>query len=191
MKKYSKLKVLNETVEVTPEIETDPEVAAPIIGENIGGYVREATILTIFEKYGIFLIKDKEKAVADALTDIEKIISVVYERGDITVGGIKHVRKYLDEYRVDTDLRLREYMKSKFFDHVLVTEMGELLEGVPSGEGRHCAEFHNLHKLEKAYNNAKQVVVAKYKKYVEKVRSEFLTSYGQLFDSEFTECFND
>lgn len=186
MKSFVKIRAnLNEPV-VTPDPIENPETQLTAITEGVNTCIKEATIIALFEEYGVFLIKEKNLAVSEALSDIEKIISVVYERGDISISALKHVKEYLNNYRVDTDLRLKERDKAKFFEHVFVEEISELL-ATSSTEVSGCEEFTELVTLQKKLNIVKTKIVSKYKQYAIKHCNDFMTSYGKLFDQTFVE----
>lgn len=193
MIKANKLRYLNEIIEQEAQAQATPEpsedVQDPIpaaISEGIGSCIKEATILTVFEFYVVYLITEEELAVADALAKIEKPISIVHERGDIDVATIKHIKEYLEKYRVGTRMRLRRKANAKFLEHVLINEMGEMLTE-RNIEFKDCKEFSAVHKLEKALAEAKCQLISKYKRYVMQYRKEFMDSYSELFSKDFVE----
>ena len=192
MKKANTLRILNQIEEQQKEnlpIPSDNQETIPAaITDGVNGCIKEATILTIFENYGIFLIKEQEKPVDEALAEIEKMISIVYERGDVSVSALKHISEYLNNYKVDTRLRLDEKAKAEFFDHVLIEEMGEILRD-SNTETSDCKEFAELALLEEKLNNAKCALISRYRVYVEKCCNEFISSYKNLFNNEFLEKF--
>lgn len=192
MSKASKLRYLNEIEEKNqPAVEPAEDVKETIpaaLSEGIGGCLKEATILVIFEHYGIYLIRDKEMPVTDVIKQIEEKISIVYERGDVGVSAIKHIKEYLESYKVDTKLRLIQKAKAEFFDHVLVEEMGELMNA-RNMEVNGCKDFIELQTLEQRFHEAKNKIMMKYKPHVEKYRKDFMESYKNIFCEEFVDQF--
>ncbi len=182
------LKSLQE-LEVVPDKVEQPVEEIVAINARLDGFIKEATILTTLEYYGIYLIRDKSVPVADATAQIEKIISAVHERGDVDVSAIKHIKEYLADYRVDTKLRLQEREKNKFADHVLVEEFGELLETSANTGGDEFKEFAAVVALQKQLCDATDKLIAKYKQYAIKHRDEFMESYRSLFEADFLNCF--
>jgi|BioPla2DNA2_1021312.scaffolds.fasta_scaffold24791_2 hypothetical protein len=192
MSKASKLRYLNEIEEKNqPTVEPAEDVQEAIpaaLSEGIGGCLKEATILVVFEHYGIYLIRDKEMSVTDVIKQIEEKISIVYERGDVGVSAIKHIKEYLESYKVDTKLRLIQKAKAEFFDHVLVEEMGELMNA-RNMEVNGCKDFIELQTLERKFHEAKNKIMMKYKPHVEKYRKDFMESYKNIFCEEFVDQF--
>jgi len=182
------LKSLQE-LEVVPDKVEQPVEEIAAINARLDGFIKEATILTTLEYYGIYLIRDKSVPVADATMQIEKIISAVHERGDVDVSAIKHIKEYLADYRVDTKLRLQERERNKFVDHVLVEEFGELLEMSANTGGDEFKEFAAVVALQKQLCDATDKLIAKYKQYAIKHRDDFMESYRSLFEADFLNCF--
>jgi len=181
------LKSLQELAVVPDKVE-QPAENITAISERLDTFIKEATILTILEYYGIYLIRDKSVPITDATITIEKLISAVHERGDVDVSAIKHIKDYLADYRVDTKLRLQEREKNKFVEHVLVEEFGELVDESVSVGGEDFKEFATIITMQKQLDASIDKLIAKYKQYSIKHRDAFMDSYKSLFEADFLDC---
>ena len=183
------LEELNTTVKPNDEVAEDVKSLEPT-NEEFDGYLKEAVTLTLFEKYGIYLIKRQKMSTDEVTQQLEKIMSVFYERGDINVSAIKHVKEYFKEYNVHTKARGMELCKHELMEHIVFNEIGELMVERNVSMTTEMEEIKTIVQLEKDLKLKKAGIINKYKVAVSKNCEDVMSNYKGLFDEEFLEEFN-
>lgn len=152
--------------------------------------LKQATILSIFEEYSRYLLKQHTTDSKEEVKEkVGKIVSIVMERGDCTSADLNHVVNYIEKHNIHTKFSSFNNKRKKFEQHVLIEEMSELMEAGNAGFTE--AETKQFNLAIEAQKNADVLFYSLLKEYGDRVDTNitsFFSVYGKLFDETFIDA---
>lgn len=185
----------SQGAELKPDQLTPPvDELKPLANTELNNLLRRSTYLSIMEFYGVFLLKRHKMPVSDAMVEVEKVVSLIHERGEMDVSDIEHVKGYLKEQApgVGRGGPLSSNKDNRcLITHILTTEMGELLQIGDDAKDDDLYDFIRVIHLQKDLEAYTKKLITKYKPAVKEICKVFIEQYGKLFKDDFLEKLED
>lgn len=158
------------------------------ISLELASYIKEATIVTLFEDYAKWLAKSgKVNSVATIKETLASAVSLALDRGDITQAMIEHIYQYIDDKVAKYMTEILNCHKRKFVHHVLREELPEVYpatSGIAADQ-----DIIALTLKQKALDAEYAGICEKYSSMVLTYAGEFISAYSNMIDAEYVKLF--
>lgn len=143
-------------------------------------YIEDAALTAIMKKYCDYLLFDKNMAPKESMKEVDKIMTVMVERGETSIASMESIHQYIIS---------ANSIKVSTMDQITMRAFEEVQINTSVEEGSPLKMLVEHRELERRYRRSQQNVVSYFGANNQSSISKVINSYNKMFDSNFVAQF--